>query len=239
MTVSDSGGDDGNAEHVSSVQLINISGPYGAGKDTLIGAILSEFGSRVHRVHTVTTRPSSRTADPSYMTLAPDEFTAATSGPHWIVNRQLSGTVAYATDLDEIRTASAAGKLCVHSIFAGDAGAGELRRRLTSRLISVSVLVNEGGVEQQLTTLGDRLLARGRESSEEIQQRLDHQYEVIDYIRKNPKVLARDGKVYDVFDHLLINRDLSAAIARIIALVTTAYEGITESAPHDSLPVSL
>src|ERR1017187_7474140 len=106
-----------------SIDLLNISGPYGAGKDTLIDAVIAEFGSRVHRVKTLTTRPSSARADPSYTTLEPDEFARTTHGTNWIVNHQLSGTVSYATNLDEIRKASAAGKLCVHAIFAGDAGA--------------------------------------------------------------------------------------------------------------------
>lgn len=225
MMVSRFGVDDSNARQVRSIDVINISGPYGAGKDTLISAILREFGSRVYRVKTFTTRPSSPTADPSYTTLAPDEFMAATRGPNWIVNHQLFGTIAYATDLDEIRNVSAAGKLCVLTIFAGDAGAGELRRRLASRLVSVGVLVNDGGVEQQLAILRGRLLDRGRESNAEIEQRLAHQIELISYISKDPKVVAHDGKTYKVFDHQLINHDLDAAISRIIALATAADKG--------------
>jgi ribose 1,5-bisphosphokinase PhnN len=207
------------------IALLNISGPYGAGKDTLIDAVLTQFGSRVHRVRTLTTRPSSAAADPSYTTLGPAEFARATSGSNWIVNRQFSGTVSYATDLDEIQQAAAEGKLCVHAIFAGDAGAGELRRRLAGRLVSVGIQVNEGGVDQQLATLRDRLLERGRESEEAIEQRLSHQYEVVSYVLENPQVLADDGNVYRVFDYHLINSDLIAATSEIITIATAAYEG--------------
>jgi guanylate kinase len=215
--------DDDNENRLRSVDLLNISGPYGAGKDTLINALIREFGSRVHRVRTLTTRPSSPAVDPSYATLPPDEFMKATRGPDWIVNHQLSATVAYATDLNEIRNASAAGKHCVHTIFAGDAGAGELRRRLGSRVVSVSVQVSKSPVEQQLATLRDRLLARGRGSSEEIDQRLDHQYEVINYILSDPEVVAYDGRTYKVFDYNLINQNLDEAIAETMALAAAAW----------------
>ena len=208
-----------------SIDLLNISGPYGAGKDTLIDAVISEFGTRVHRVKTLTTRPSSAGADPSYTTLEPEEFARATRGTNWIVNHQISGTVSYATNIDEIRKASAEGKLCVHAIFAGDAGAGELRRRLASRLVSVGIKVNEGGVEQQLGTLRNRLIERGRESREVIEQRLRHQDEVISYVLSNPEVMAYNEKIYNVFDYQLINSDLEIAVSEIIAIAATAYEG--------------
>jgi ribose 1,5-bisphosphokinase PhnN len=208
-----------------AIDLLNISGPYGAGKDTLIDAVIAELGSRVHRVKTLTTRPSSAGADPSYTTLGPDEFARATRGTDWIVNHQLSGTVSYATNMDEIRKASAAGKLCVHAIFAGDAGAGELRRRLACRLVSVGIKVNEGGVEEQLDTLMNRLIERGREGREVIEQRLHHQYQVVSYVLSNPQVTANDGGVYDVFDYQLVNDDLTMAVSKIIAIAAAAYEG--------------
>lgn len=208
-----------------SIDLLNISGPYGVGKDTLIDAVIAEFGTRVHRVKTLTTRPSSAGADPSYTTLEPDEFARATRGGNWIVNHQLSGTVSYATNIDEIRKASAEGKLCVHAIFAGDAGAGELRRRLASRLVSVGIRVNEGGVEEQLDTLRDRLMERGRESHDAIEQRLRHQYGVVSYVLLNPEVVAYNGKIFNVFDYQLINNDLGMAVSEIVAIAAAAYGG--------------
>ena len=216
--------DNENENHARSIDLLNLSGPYGSGKDTLINALITEFGSRVHRVRTLTTRRSSPAIDPSYTTLAPDEFMRTTRGTDWIVNHQLSATVAYATNLKEIRDASAAGKLCVHTIFAGDVGAGELRRRLGSRLISVSVQANKGRVEQQLSTLRDRLVARGRDSNAEIERRLDHQHDVINYILSDPEVVAYDGHTYKVFDYCLINQNLDAAIAELMKLAAAAYE---------------
>jgi len=208
-----------------SIDLLNISGPYGAGKDTMIDAVLGEFGPLIHRVRTLTTRPSSSFADPSYTTLPHDEFVKATLGSNWIVNQQLSGTVSYATDLDEICEASAEGKLCVHAIFAGDAGAGELRRRLGSRLVSVGIQVNEGNIDQQLATLRDRLLVRGRESREAIEQRVNHQHEVVRYVLDNPEVVADDGKAYKVFDYRLTNDDLDAARSKIITIAASTLQG--------------
>jgi ribose 1,5-bisphosphokinase PhnN len=208
-----------------SIDLINVSGPYGSGKDSLIDAVLRKFGSRVHRVKTLTTRESSAVVDPSYTTLADDEFRKATRDPNWIVNYQLSGAVAYATDLREIQEASAAGKLCVHTIFGGDIGAGELRRRLAGRVISVGLQVNGGGVEQQLATLRNRLQKRGRDSDSEIERRLSHQSEVINYIVRNPKVVANDGRTYRVFDYRIMNQDLALAVAEFIAMAAASLDG--------------
>jgi guanylate kinase len=210
-------------EELVAIDLLNISGPYGAGKDTLLRAVLDNYGGRVHRVSTLTTRLSSAAADPSYTSLTPEEFAKATEGSNWIVNCQLSGTVAYATDLKEIDREAAAGKLCVHSIYAGDAGAGELRRRLGARVMSVGVLVDPGGVANQLATLRRRLIARAREDSVAMEQRLLHQHEAVSYVLANPEVVANDGQTYYVFDRKLVNDDLGRAISEILEIAATAY----------------
>jgi guanylate kinase len=216
----------------SYVELLNISGPYGVGKDTLIGAVLAHLGPRAHRVSTLTTRQSSA-ADPSYTTLGSEEFAEATRGSNWIVNWQLSGTVGYATDLDEIEKAAAEGKLCVHSIYAGDSGAGELRMRLGSRLISVGVLPNSGDVDEQLSALRERLVSRGRDDLAAIEIRLQHQLESVRYVLANPQIVAQDEKTYSVFDYRVINYNLELAIAEILDIARSAHEGISVDERHD------
>jgi guanylate kinase len=205
-----------------SVDLLNVSGPYGVGKDTLLQAVLERYGPRVHRVSTLTTRPTSSAADPSYRSLTQSEFLAETARGDWIVNYQLSGTVAYATSLDEINFQSSEGRLCVHSIYAADSGAGELRRRLGKRLISVGVLAASGGVEHQLNILRERLIARGRDEQETIRLRLSHQQDAIEYILTNQTVIARDRQEYEVFDHIIVNDELSGARDKILDIASVA-----------------
>jgi guanylate kinase len=113
---------------VPAIDLLNISGPYGVGKDTLLQAVLNRYGANVHRVSTITTRQASTSADPTYRSLSPAEFRRESMRGEWLVNYQLSRSVAYGTSIDEINQESRRGPLCLHSVYASDAGAGELRR---------------------------------------------------------------------------------------------------------------
>src|SRR5215475_11706105 len=73
--------------------LLNLSGPYAVGKDTMLNGLLERYGSFLHRVRTITTRPVSADSDPSYESLSDEEFRERISRGRWIVNRQLSGKV--------------------------------------------------------------------------------------------------------------------------------------------------
>src|SRR5689334_6684053 len=134
----------------ASAILFNISGPYAVGKDTLLNVVLERYDDRVHRVSTLTTRPSSVDSDPSYTSVSDEELTRMTSVGRWIVTEQLGGSVRYATSLDEIEEQARAGRISIHSIFAGPQGAGQLRRAFGPRLFSVGVLAAHGGLDQQL-----------------------------------------------------------------------------------------
>lgn len=207
---------------ISSPFLFNISGPYAVGKDTLLNVVLERFDERVHRVRTLTTRPSSPAADPSYTSVAADELTRLTATGRWIVNEQLGGSVRYATSLDEIEAQARAGKICIHSIFAGSQGAGELRRVFGPGLYSVGVLAAHGGRDQQLDVLRQRLVSRGRDSWEAVDERLRHQAAPIDYVLENPLVETGEGPM-PAFDHVLVNDDLNKSIEGIDALFAEAF----------------
>ena len=203
--------------------IFNFSGPYGVGKDTLLNSLLQRHADVVHRVSTITTRPSSPDADPSYRTVTPEEFARTTATDRWIVTTQLGGDVRYGTSLDEIDTQIGLGKVCVHSIFAGHQGTGRLREVYGRRLFSVGVLAAHGGRAEQLEVLRDRLVARGRDTAETVEQRLRYQLEPIDYVLANPSVSTPDGPL-PVFDHIVVNDRLDDSVDAVQALWRQYFE---------------
>lgn len=196
--------------------VFNVSGPYGVGKDSLVNAILRAWPGQTHRVGALTTRPVSKITDPNYESVTREEFVARTARGRWIVNYQLSESVGYATSLDEIDMALNGGLTCVQTIFAGRRGAGALREAYAERLLSIGVCA-PGNVEDQLDELRRRLLARGRESTDAIRERFDHQRAPIQYVLGNEFVSTRHGSM-QVFDHIVINDDFASASEQTLRL---------------------
>jgi len=197
--------------------LINVSGPYAVGKDTILNALLSRYPERTHRVHTLTTRPVSRDADPTYEQVNREELERRVAEGGWIANTQLSGATSYGTSILEIEEAAESGLISVHSIYAGPDGAGKLRQIFGRRLISIGLLATRGQVEEQLMVLRERLLSRSRDDAEAIEARLRHQAEPLSYVLENPTVDTPDGAV-PVFDRVLINEDLEATVADAVEI---------------------
>lgn len=190
--------------------LLNISGPYGVGKDTLLNYIMQWQAARVHRASTITTRPSSLDADPSYRSVSRRELEHITSSGNWIITHQLDGQVLYATSLEEIDAVATRGQVSILSVYPSDQGAGSLRRAYGNRLYSLGVLASVGDHDSQISVLRSRLLSRGRDDREVIDARLRYQAEAIDYILRNPVVSTSDGPM-QVFDDILINSDVTGS----------------------------
>ena len=202
--------------------LINVSGPYAVGKDTILNALLSRYPERTHRVHTLTTRPVSKAADPTYEQVTREELERRVAEGGWIANTQLSGATAYGTSILEIEEAASNGLISVHSIYAGPAGAGKLREIFGRRLVSIGLLATRGQVEDQLMVLRERLLSRSRDDAEAIEARLRHQVEPLGYVLENPSVDTPDGPL-QVFDRVLINQDLETTVADAVEVFERAF----------------
>lgn len=206
---------------VAKPSILNISGPYAVGKDTMLNAILTTFARKIHRVGTITTRPSDPSVDPSYITVSEAEFASITSQGKWIINRQL-GSNAYGTSIDEIERESASGKICIHSVYPGAAGAGSLREEFGTRLVSVALLPISGSHDQQIEELRRRMIARGREDDTIIERKLATQGNQIDYILENPLVHTKEGDM-QVFDEVLINEKLDLTLNALIQLFRSRF----------------
>jgi guanylate kinase len=191
--------------------LLNVSGPYAVGKDTFLNELLSTYSSQVYRVRTITTRPVLQNVDPSYEGVTFEEFEQRISTGRWMVNYQLSGTVAYGTSVDEIEEKGRDGLVCVHSIFAGSDGAGKLREIFGRNVFSIGLLATSGDVSSQLEVLRERLISRGRDTPETIEIRLQHQVQPLEYVINNPSIITPHGKM-KVFDETVINENLENTI---------------------------
>ena len=203
--------------------LLTVSGPYGVGKDTILDSILGGYpDTLLHRVRTLTTRPSSPETDPSYSTASPKEFERRTQVGRWLVNQQFSGAVSYATSIDEIQEEIKAGRICLHTIFAGPTGVGRMREVFGKELFALGILASEGGVEEQLAVLRDRLQGRTRDDEEGLRIRLSHQLDPIKYVLDNPLVDSSDGPMH-VFDEIIVNDDRERAVKSAQRLFTEAF----------------
>lgn len=202
--------------------LINVSGPYAVGKDTILNALLSRYPGRTHRVHTLTTRPVSKDADPTYEQVDREELERRVAEGGWIANTQLSGATSYGTSIIEIEEAAESGLISVHSIYAGPDGAGKLRRIFGQRLVSIGLLATRGQVDDQLMVLRERLLSRSRDDAEAIEARLRHQAEPLSYVLENPSVDTPDGALR-VFDRVLINQDLETTVEAAVEIFEHAF----------------
>lgn len=195
-------------------QIFNISGPYGVGKDTMLNAVLSMHGEKLHRVGTVTTRQVSEQSDPSYRSVNDSDFEQIITKGRWIINRQLDGKLAYATSIDEIEDEIRNGKVCVHSIFPGENGAEQLRRVFGARLCSIALLPTHGEEEAQIEELRRRMVERGRESMSRIEDKLAAQRTQIHFILENKVIETRDGELA-TFDKVIINDDLNMTVKEV------------------------
>jgi guanylate kinase len=201
----------------SKARIFNISGPYAVGKDSVINHLLKVYPDIIHRVRTVTTRPVSIDDDPSYRHADPAEFHRTVAEGDWLFNVQLSGSTAYATDLNEIREAVDRGLVCVHSIYPGPDGAAALRRAFGRFLYSVALLPPGDTLDDRLTVLRERLVARNRESGPALEQRLRHQTDALEFIADNPAVQV-GHELLRVFDDVLVNDDLDDTVAEATEL---------------------
>jgi guanylate kinase len=206
--------------------ILNISGPYAVGKDTLLNTILDKYPDITHRVKTVTTRPASPDADPTYRTVSLAEMQQLALTDELLITSQFGGSVLYGTSVGEIRQKVSEGKICVHAIFAGADGAGRLREVFGSSLFSVGVLATHGDLDEQLRVLAARLAGRTRDDEAAARARLAYQVDPIGYVMDNHVVKTCDGDM-PVFDRVMVNDDLEKTTTQLLAMFAEFF-GVEE-----------
>lgn len=205
--------------------LFNVSGPYAVGKDSILNELISRYGNSVHRVRTITTRPVSAEADPTYEQVTAEEFQLRIGSGQWIANYQLSGLTAYATSIDEIYRMADQGIACILSVYAGPEGAGRLKQVFGRNAYSIGLLPAAGTIEHQLQVLRDRLLARNRDNPQAIDARLRHQLQPLQYVIDNPTLETSDGML-SAFDDVLVNGELDETVKGVANKFETIFQWI-------------
>jgi guanylate kinase len=201
--------------------VINVSGPYGVGKDSIVNEIIRALGDRAWRVPTVTTRPLTAGFDPSYSGVTDEEFDELTGTGEWMVTTQLGGSARYGTSIDGIEDAIEDGRIAVHSIYAGPDGAGRIRERFGRRLYSIGLLATGGSEADEIRELTSRLEGRGRDAPATIERRVPQQREKIAYVKENPVIDTDDGPMR-AFDLVVVNKDLETATEEVLANLSEA-----------------
>lgn len=198
--------------------LVVVSGPSGAGKDTLIDAVRAEHPDLRYSVSTTTREPRPGERDGQhYRFVDRAAFERARTGGAFLETREYNGNW-YGTPRDALELALAAG----HDIVMKPEVNGALA---VKRAYPDAVLIFL--VPERLSDLRERLLARRTETNEEVAERLEIAHREMRFIRE--------------FDYLVVNpQGRSAEAARDLAAILRAErlrihrigDGVIERVTH-------
>jgi len=189
--------------------LLVLSGPSGAGKGTLVDALVEQRSDCVFSI-SATTRPK-RTVEQDgvqYEFVTREEFERRRSAGLFLEWAQVHDHL-YATPTKFVDEGVAAGRVVVLDV---DVQGGASVRR--ARPDAVSVFVYPPSVD----ALRRRLLKRNTESSEAVERRLGNA----------PGELAQ----YREYDYLVINDDLESAVRRLVAIVDAERARVRRMRPR-------
>ena len=180
--------------------VLVLSGPSGAGKSSLINKIIDEIGDCYFSIST-TTRPMrpGEKEGVDYHFVSVEEFKKGIERDEFLEYALVHGNY-YGTSLKPVKEALAQGKLVIFDIDVQ--GNVSVNSRLGD--ITTSVFI----VPPSLSELERRLRARGTDSEEVIQQRIENAKKEIQRVSE--------------YDFLLINDDLDTAAEQLKLIAKVA-----------------
>ncbi len=180
--------------------VLVLSGPSGAGKSSLINKIIDEIGDCYFSISTTTRpmRPGEREGV-DYHFVSEEEFKKGIERDEFLEYALVHGNY-YGTSLKPVKEALAQGKLVIFDIDVQ--GNVSVNSRLGD--ITTSVFI----VPPSLSELERRLRARGTDSEEVIQQRIENAKKEIQRVSE--------------YDFLLINDDLDTAAEQLKLIAKVA-----------------
>ncbi len=180
--------------------VLVLSGPSGAGKSSLINKIIDEIGDCYFSISTTTRpmRPGEREGV-DYHFVSEEEFKKGIERDEFLEYALVHGNY-YGTSLKPVKEALAQGKLVIFDIDVQ--GNVSVNSRLVD--ITTSVFI----VPPSLSELERRLRARGTDSEEVIQQRIENAKKEIQRVSE--------------YDFLLINDDLDMAAEQLKLIAKVA-----------------
>lgn len=182
-------------------KLIVICGPSGVGKSTILGRVLPEFPGMVFSVsHTTRERREGEAHGKDYHFTTPSEFMSGVQAGCFLEWAEVFGNY-YGTRSDRL----AEGKTTLLDI--DPQGVRQVKNRAPQCGYEVTyIAIMPPGLSGHV--LHDRLVARGTEDAATITRRVQG---MDDYT----KIVGEEG----MFDHVLINDDLDAAVALMRAIL--------------------
>jgi guanylate kinase len=174
-----------------------ISAPSGSGKSTLKEKLLADVPGLLFSVSYTTRKPRGKEVEgQSYHYISEDEFERRLANGEFLEHATVFGKCRYGTHRRFLDRAQAQGEDLVLDIDVQ--GARQLKSRY-SEVVTIFVLPPSKQV------LEERLRARGEDTGEEIQKRL--------------QAAAEEIRNYSAYDYVLINRDKDEAGAVLSAIV--------------------
>lgn len=183
--------------HRTPALFIVLSGPSGAGKSTLMERFVSEHPDFV-RCLSVTTRPP-RGAEQDgvdYVFVSDAEFESRIEGGELLEHAQVFGKHSYGTPRDFVEKQLAHNRSVIKDVDVQ--GAFTIRGTFPAAIHVFVVPPSRAEIER-------RLRCRGTESPEEIKRRLAE--------------ADRELRVWDRYDYLIINDEITRAVAELAAIV--------------------
>ncbi len=183
--------------HRSSALFVVLSGPSGAGKSTLMERFVREQGDFV-RCLSVTTRPprGEERDGVDYLFVSDAEFESRIEGGELLEHAQVFGKHSYGTPRDFVEEQLANNRSVIKDVDVQ--GAFTIRGTFPAAIHVFVVPPSRSEIER-------RLRCRGTESPEEIKRRLAE--------------ADRELRVWDRYDYLIINDEITRAVAELVAIV--------------------
>jgi guanylate kinase len=190
---------------IPDVPVLVISGPSGSGKTTIVSRLIAECSVRLRKSVSATTRPA-RTGEingQDYHFLTPEQFEQRRREGQFLECAEVHKSgYWYGTLISEVEQARDEGAWTLLEIDVE--GAMEVMRRYPS---AVTVFLSTPPAEYER-----RLRARGTESEEVIQRRLQ---------------TARQELTFaDRYQYRVVNADLDAAVREICGILKSVERGV-------------
>lgn len=180
-------------------KLIIISAPSGSGKSTIIGRIMQDESLRLAFSVSATTRPrrGQEVHGVDYYYLTPEEFEQMIENDELVEYQEVYEGRYYGTPKSEVERITALGMNVVLDLDV--LGGVNVKQMYGDR--ALSIFIQPPSVE----VLRQRLIKRGTDSMEDIQNRVDKaEFEI---------------SIGPQFDYTVINDDLETAVAQVHDLI--------------------
>jgi guanylate kinase len=185
-----------------------IAGPSGVGKGTIIKRLFQKFSGKLEFSVSHTTRKPrpGEVNGVDYFFTTKEEMKKAVSDGKFIEWAEVHGQT-YGTSCQSVKSVGDAGKVCVLDIDVQ----GVMKVKETS-LDAKCVFI----MPPSLDVLEQRLRSRNTESEEDVLKRLSAAQQEMDF-----------GREEGMFDKIVINNDLNAAVDELAQQLSAWYPGLT------------